>query len=176
MLEKLYKLPDEYQVKGFRKMIKKDIPEAYQLYKTFIKKFSFSPDFSEKEFEHWVEWRDDVVYSFVVEDSQTKKITDFCCFYHLPSTIIGNETYKKLDSAYLFYYAYTTVDLTKLIYDLIIAAKKYKFDVFNCLDIHDNLNFTKKLNFGKGDGNLYYYLFNYKMPLTEPKEIALTML
>jgi len=36
------------------------------------------------------------------------------------------------------------------------------FDVFNCLDLMDNEDFLKELKFGKGDGNLYYYLYNWR--------------
>lgn len=39
---------------------------------------------------------------------------------------------------------------------------KAHFDVFNALTLHDNPLFLEKLKFGPGDGQLHYYLFNYR--------------
>ncbi len=36
------------------------------------------------------------------------------------------------------------------------------FDVFNALDLMENQTFLNELKFGKGDGSLQYYLFNWK--------------
>jgi glycylpeptide N-tetradecanoyltransferase len=36
------------------------------------------------------------------------------------------------------------------------------FDVFNALTLHDNPLFLEALKFGAGDGQLHYYLFNYR--------------
>ncbi len=38
------------------------------------------------------------------------------------------------------------------------------YDVFNALDLMDNKEFLEKLKFGIGDGNLQYYLYNWKCP------------
>ncbi len=73
----------------------------------------------------------------------------------------------------MFYYAtehaldpsYTRADLKKrlneLIYDALIIAKRYKFDVFNALTLLDNTLFLEDQKFGAGDGQLHYYLYNY---------------
>lgn len=37
-----------------------------------------------------------------------------------------------------------------------------KFDVFNALTLLDNPLFLEKQLFGPGDGQLHYYLFNYR--------------
>lgn len=39
------------------------------------------------------------------------------------------------------------------------------FDVFNALDLMENKTFLEKLKFGIGDGNLQYYLYNWKCPI-----------
>ncbi len=36
------------------------------------------------------------------------------------------------------------------------------FDVFNALTLHDNPLFLEDLKFGAGDGQLHYYLYNYR--------------
>lgn len=46
-------------------------------------------------------------------------------------------------------------------YDALIVAKKYKFDVFNALTVLDNNHFLEQQKFGPGDGQLHYYLYNY---------------
>ena len=45
----------------------------------------------------------------------------------------------------------------------LIKAKEKGFDVFNALDIMENLSFLNELKFGIGDGYLHYYLFNWRM-------------
>lgn len=46
--------------------------------------------------------------------------------------------------------------------DALILAKKAKFDVFNALTLLDNNMFLEQQKFGGGDGQLHYYLYNYK--------------
>ena len=46
------------------------------------------------------------------------------------------------------------------------------FDVFNALDLMDNREFLDKLKFGIGDGNLQYYLYNWKCPFMEPEKVS----
>lgn len=49
------------------------------------------------------------------------------------------------------------------------------FDVFNALDLMDNIQFLKPLKFGIGDGNLQYYLYNWKAPSIDPQNIGLVL-
>jgi len=66
-----------------------------------------------------------------------------------------------------------------LVKDALILAKQAKFDVFNALDIMDNMqsdNMLKELKFGVGDGNLHYYLYNYAIPEMQPKDIGIVLL
>lgn len=44
------------------------------------------------------------------------------------------------------------------------AVPQKGFDVFNALDLMENKTFLEKLKFGIGDGNLQYYLYNWKCP------------
>ena len=39
-----------------------------------------------------------------------------------------------------------------------------KFDVFNALTLQDNPFFLEQLKFGAGDGQLHYYLYNWRTP------------
>jgi glycylpeptide N-tetradecanoyltransferase len=176
MLEKIYKVPDVPQIKGFRVLHKKDLVQVGELLATQLKKFNVAPHFTQQEVEHWLKPLSGVVNTYVVEDPETKKITDFASFYTIPSSVIGHRTHKILKAAYLFYHATTKNSLTELIRDCIIVAKKENFDVFNCLDLMENKTFVEELKFGIGDGNLYYYLYNYKMPEITPDKLGLVML
>ena len=49
------------------------------------------------------------------------------------------------------------------------------FDVFNALDLMDNAEFLEKLKFGIGDGNLQYYLYNWRCPTMQPKDVGLVL-
>lgn len=53
--------------------------------------------------------------------------------------------------------------LNELVHDALILAKKFKFDVFNALSLMDNALFLEQQKFGGGDGQLHYYLFNYRL-------------
>jgi len=173
---KLYKLPEEPLCKGIRALAPKDISSACKLINKYLEKFLIRPIFTEVEFAHWFLPVDGVVNSFVIEDEKTHQITDFFSFYTLPSTILGNQQHKILKAAYAYYNVATTVSLTILIKDALICAKKLGFDVYNCLDIMENETFFSDLKFGKGDGNLQYYLFNWRCPEMSAPKVGLVLL
>lgn len=116
------------------------------------------------------------MYSYVVEDPETKEVTDCCSFYLLPSSVISNEEYKTLNAAYLFYYAASKTPLLQLLEDLLILARNAECDVFNALDVMDNMSLFRDLKFHIGDGQLNYYLYNWKCRSIKPEENALVML
>jgi len=52
--------------------------------------------------------------------------------------------------------------LNALMGDALILANRFNFDVFNALSLMDNSLFLEQQKFGPGDGQLHFYLFNYK--------------
>jgi len=128
MVEKYYKLPDKPQIPGFREMKKGDSVHLYEQLTKYLSQFTCSPVFEKAEFTHWMGPVKGVVYSYVVEDPETKKIVAFGSFYSLPSTIIGNQNYKMLNAAYLYYYftASPKISQIALITDLLIQAKSVR--------------------------------------------------
>lgn len=90
----------------------------------------------------------------------------------MESSIIKNNDVLRV--AYLFYYATEAglsqpfdkpvlkTRLNALINDALILAKRAKLDVFNALSLMDNGLFLEQQKFGGGDGQLHYYLFNYR--------------
>ncbi|PMD31435.1 N-myristoyl transferase [Hyaloscypha variabilis F] len=174
-----YALPDHTTTKGLREMEAKDIDAVLSLLKRFLERSEMAPMFTRDEVDHWLLHKKDapgeqVIWSYVVEDPTTKKITDFFSFYVLESSVINNDKHKNVRAAYLFYYATEhalvpkpskpdlSTRLNELVNDALILAKKYKFDVFNALTLMDNNLFLEQQKFGPGDGQLHYYLFNYR--------------
>jgi glycylpeptide N-tetradecanoyltransferase len=72
---------------------------------------------------HWLLPRPGVIDSFVVEDPETRKVTDFVSYYALPSTIIGNDQYKLLKAAYCYYHVARSVPLKQLMNDALIMVR-----------------------------------------------------
>ncbi|KAI1823025.1 acyl-CoA N-acyltransferase [Xylaria intraflava] len=174
-----YAVPERTSIKGFRDMQRKDIPAVQSLLTRYLAKYDMAATFDEHEVEHWLidnhknSPKDQVVWSYVVED-ENKKITDFISFYCLDSSVINHPKHTNIKAAYLFYYATeagltTPVDkdalrarLNSLVSDSLVYCKRYKFDVYNALSLMDNGLFLEDQKFGRGDGQLHYYLFNYR--------------
>jgi glycylpeptide N-tetradecanoyltransferase len=176
-----YAVPDNTSLKGLREMRESDVDAVHTLLGTYLKKYEMAADFTKEDIVHWLVHKkakdqldEQVVWSFVVEDDD-KKITDFFSFYCLESSVIRpGSKHKVVRAAYLFYYA-TEVGLTApvdkkalkirlnaLMADCLILCKRNKFDVFNALSLMDNGLFLEDQKFGLGDGQLHYYLFNYR--------------
>ncbi|KAF5805376.1 putative glycylpeptide N-tetradecanoyltransferase [Helianthus annuus] len=171
---KLYKLPDSSITPGFRKMELRDVPAVTRLLRGYLKQFIVAPDLDEHDVQHWLLPKEDVIDSFLVESSG---VTDFCSFYTLPSTVIGNQNYSTLKAAYSYYNVSTKTPLLQLMNDALIVAKKKGYDVFNALDVMENESFLKELKFGPGDGQLQYYLYNYRLnQALRPSELGLVLL
>ncbi|XP_009624935.1 glycylpeptide N-tetradecanoyltransferase 1-like [Nicotiana tabacum] len=174
---KLYKLPDQTVTPGFRKMEPHDVPAVTRLLRNYLKQFAVAPDFDENDVEHWLLPKEDVVDSYLVESPETHEITDFCSFYTLPSSILGNQNYSTLKAAYSYYNVSTKTPWIQLMNDALIVAKQKDFDVFNALDVMHNETFLKELKFGPGDGKLHYYLYNYRLKhVLRSSELGLVLL
>ncbi|KAI5778522.1 acyl-CoA N-acyltransferase [Geopyxis carbonaria] len=174
-----YQLPTHTKTKGLRLMEPRDLDAVHDLLTRYLERFDMAPRYSKDEVEHWflhknVQGRDQVIWCYVIEDPETKKITDMFSFYALESSVIGNKKHDVIRAAYLFYYATETaftagkkelkIRLNELIHDALILAKSFGFDVFNGLTLMDNTMFLDEQKFGAGDGSLHYYLFNWRTP------------
>ena len=89
----------------------------------------------------------------------------------------------------MYYHAASRTPLPDLVGDCLVQAHNVKnensileftfsflqtdFDVFNALDLMDNKEFLEKLKFGVGDGNLQYYIYNWKCPLMNPEKVCI---
>jgi glycylpeptide N-tetradecanoyltransferase len=200
-LNKVATVPVLSQGGGLREMVDADVPAVTDLYKRYMTRFHMVPDMNEDDIRHQLlsgkgvgerdgqGWKGrrkgQVVWTYVVENPETKRITDFFSFYSLPSTIINNVKYGVLEAAYLFYYATEAgiepqgetsgrlrKRLQELINDALVIAHEANFDVFNSMTLMDNLQFIEDLKFGAGDGLLNFYLYNWRTsPLAGVKPV-----
>ncbi|KAI0636740.1 N-myristoyl transferase [Trametes polyzona] len=190
---RLHKLPERPRLldHGLREMEERDVPQIADLFSRYMKRFTMFPVMNEDEVRHqflsglgegprgpdsWKNPREgQVVWTYVVENPKTHKVTDFVSFYSLPSTIMNHEKHNLLNAAYLFYYATETAfepgaeesgrlkkRLEEVVGDALIIAEKAGFDVFNALTLMDNVCFLQDLRFGQGDGILNFYLYNWR--------------
>ncbi|MCJ1467705.1 glycylpeptide N-tetradecanoyltransferase [Pseudocyphellaria aurata] len=174
-----YHLPGSTSTAGLRPMQTKDIDGVHILLDNYLNRFDMAPKFDREEIEHYLLHDEktaveQVIWSYVVEDLNSHRITDFFSFYCLESSVIGHQKHDTVRAAYLFYYATEKgfeeqekglkERLNALVMDALIIAKKYNFDVFNALTLLDNPLFLETQKFGAGDGQLHYYLYNYRTP------------
>lgn len=124
---------------GLRPMQQKDVEAVQGLLGRYLKRFDMAPEFDEKEIEHWLFHNgkssvEQVIWTYVVENPTSHKITDFFSFYCLESSVIGNQKHDVVRAAYLFYYATEQAfegqekdlkeRLNALMTDALIIAKK----------------------------------------------------
>lgn len=135
-----FKLPTETATLGLRPMQKKDVNQALDLLKRYLDRFDIAQVFTKAEVQHWLlhdeslSQDDRIVWTYVVEDPKTKKVTDFFSFYRLASTVINDPKHRVVNAAYLYYYATeaawdTAKDalrkrLNALMHDALIIAKQ----------------------------------------------------
>jgi glycylpeptide N-tetradecanoyltransferase len=175
---RLHKLPDEPSMPGIRVMKAKDIEKVKDLLNNDLENhtkvhFHWSSD----EVKHFLLPQQDVIYSYVVEDSKGS-ITDFFSFYSLPSSVLKENPgdHKILNAAYSFYNASSTGRVKEGLADLLVFAEKQGFDVFNCLDLYqNNVEILKELKFGIGDGRLHYYLYNWRVHSMPAPDIGVVL-
>ncbi|PHH77366.1 hypothetical protein CDD80_694 [Ophiocordyceps camponoti-rufipedis] len=171
-----YALPDETTTRGLRAMKAEDVDAVIGLLERYLARFDMAPEFTREEALHWFIPKaeaEQVIWSYVVEDKD-KKMTDFFSFFCVESSVINNSKHDVIRVAYMFYYASEAgltqppdrpalkTRLNSLVNDALILAKRAKLDVFNALTLMDNTLFLEQQKFGAGDGQLHYYLFNYR--------------
>ena len=107
--------------------------------------FRYRICYNQEEVHHWFLPREGVINTYVVESEEIdpktkqKKITDIISFYHLPSSVLKHEKYKKINAAYCYYNVATSVEPHVLMRNALIMAKHAAgCDVYNALNILDN--------------------------------------
>ena len=177
---KKYELPDEPTITGFRKMEGKDLEQIYNLILQRNKKYKIYEMLNIKEIAHWLLPRNNIVYTYVLEDEE-HKITDFCSFYTVQRTILnqnktGNESfskYKKINFAFELINYNTSISNKELLRNAVILAKQNNFDAYHCIDYKENSENFKELLFMEKIGKMKYYLYNFVYPETPIDDVSL---
>ncbi|MCQ2821519.1 MAG: hypothetical protein MJ252_30035 [archaeon] len=158
-----------------RPMEEKDVDQVQKLLEDYLNKFKVHGFYSKEEVKHWLVPKKDVVFSYVIENKD-HIVTDFFSFYSLPSSVLQHEKHKKLFACYSFFNVATSMPFKDLMKNALIMAKQHNFDVYNCLNIMENPTVFDDLLFGKGDGSLKYYFYNFVCPDTEPIDLAMVLM
>jgi glycylpeptide N-tetradecanoyltransferase len=103
-------LPSSTSTRNLRPMEAKDIDAVHDLLERYLKEFDLNQAFNREEIAHWLVYKENpqkeqVIWSYVVEDPETHRITDFFSFYNLESTVIQHPKHDCVRAAYLYYYA-----------------------------------------------------------------------
>ena len=179
-MQKLYKLPAVTSNTNLIPMSKKHVAGVHELLCGYLQKFPLHVNFTAEEIEHWLLPRNKVINTYVIEGMGTVaggsdvQVTDLISFYHLPSAILGKD--ETLHAAYSYYNVATTMPLVELMRDALILADQCGSDVFNALNLMENDTFLTELKFGKGDGNLQYYIYNWSCPGMDPNQVGIVLL
>ena len=171
----MYKVPDQPKY-PLVEMTEDHVDGVHQLLTTYLEsKFKLHVNFSKEDVAHWLLPRTGVVSTYVLVDEQNKaNVTDMVSFYHLPSSILGKD--ETLHAAYSYYNVATSITLTELMRDALTLANETGSDVFNCLNLMENESFLEELKFGKGDGNLQYYIYNWSCPSMDSHDVGIVLL
>jgi len=174
-MQKLYKVAKEPK-QPLVEMTEEHIDGVHELLSAYLKsKFLLHVNFTKEEVAHWLLPRSAVINTYVkVDENDKTKVTDMVSFYHLPSTILNKD--ETLYAAYSYYNVATSMDLTELMRDALVLANATGIDVFNALNLMENEDFLTELKFGKGDGNLQYYVYNWSSPTMKPADVGLVLL
>lgn len=152
-----------------------DVPQVMTIVNNYLDSIKLHIVFNEDEITHFLLPRDGMVYSFVHGGEPGEELTDFFSFYHLPSQVLRHSEHKVLHVAYSYYNVSGSGRLIDGIQEMLVRAKAMNFDVFNALDVMDNSQFLEELKFVKGDGELHYYLFNWRVKNIVPGDLGIVL-
>ena len=159
---------------AFRPMLESDVSQVTALLNTYLRTLKMSQIFEEHEVSHVLLPRENVMNSYVVQGDDGV-ITDFASFYNLKSSILKSTKYSELLAVYSYYNVAGSMSYEELVTDLLILAKNQGVDVFNALDLMENQSVFGNLKFGRGDGALQYYVYNWNCAQLTPQEVGLVL-
>jgi len=154
---------------GFRPLEEKDIDSAFQVLADFLTKYDCYQVFNKDTFTR-IFYNNPHVTAFVIE--KEGEIVDFASYYKQNSKVLKPDKYEYISEGYLYYTTNNFTTLYSLGKSLLLMAQMENLDVFNVIDIMDNIEMIDSLRFTHGTGILHYYLFNWKFPETTPSRLA----
>jgi len=145
----------------------------------------YYPKLSKEEIIHFLINPDESVVKCYVRE-RNGVVIDFVSYYILSSQILRptnirtgvdfDHEYTHINAAYSYLSAGQELSREELLHTALYYAKKDGHDVFNALIMGDQtLNLLLELKFGRGDGNLHHYAFNWKGPRLTEKDVGLIL-
>ncbi|KAI3651642.1 hypothetical protein MP228_002945 [Amoeboaphelidium protococcarum] len=169
---KLYSLPAKYTVPGFRVLSTEDqdldtvLTQCAALYQEFYKQFDMYHDMSVEEVKYYLTPVKDSLATCVVQNADSKVVA-FTSYFVIKNKILGNPKYDYLNCGYQWQYAIAKdsgISMEALFENQMIYGASTGIDVFNCLKSMGRDEALENLKFAGGQGNLNFYLYNYKCP------------
>jgi glycylpeptide N-tetradecanoyltransferase len=149
-----------YEVRGpckclWRRMTLEDVPKVARILQAHMKGFKLTPLADEGYVKTWLL----PIHSYVNDSTD-----DFISFYDVSYDRVDGRDHVK--QVYKFHIVGDVYN------DAFLLAKNLGYDVFNVLDVGVDTAFLEKIKFMKGNGFVYYYLWNWNLSeKIEPKEI-----
>lgn len=156
---------------NIRLLQKDDINICLEKLNNKLNNYNLSHIFSKELFEHYFMPRENIIYTYVVENEN--KITDMISYFIIDKSVFNNKKHTSYKSAYLFYYFNEVTPLEDLLNAAFYFAKESNNDIFNTLNMMELESVNCK--FIPGTGYLNYYLYNYKCNPFKTNELALPM-
>lgn len=176
---KLHRLADRPATPGLRPMASGDVAGVAALLARALAVRALAPVLSEADVAHALLPRPGVVHTFVACNGAGGAVSDVTSFFTVPSTCVqraGGGAATSVVAAFQYYTAATSVDAAVLANDALILARDAGHDVFNALDLADNGAWLTDLKFAPGDGQLRYYLYNWRVGRDlESREVGLIL-
>jgi len=150
------------------------IEKIFTFVNNSAKKYPIHPIFMMKDFKYLFLTRKKVVYSYYIEDKNTKSIIGFVSFLHYKGTFKTNNFYL-LELFYGFMNPkFTNYSLEQFVYSLLPKFKKLGYSYILCTNTQDYKYMLDKLGFKKRE-NLYIHFYNLSAPLTPSSDICFNM-
>lgn len=165
----------ELELQGtVRKMEPKDAKRAYEMLMEYLKTFKYYQNFTFAEFKHLILPRENTMHSYVIVSRENpNEVLDFFSFYQLPTQALQHQ--ELINIMYMYYYAPKVNSVKVIIAMALKMAKEMGADVFNALDIMQNPETFEDLKFGRGDGLLHYYFYNYRADHLTEKDVGMIL-
>ena len=150
-----------YDVRGpckhtWRKMIIEDVPKVASILKEHVKEAKIAPVITEDYVKRVVL----PIHSYVNDTTD-----DFISFYDIP--------YERRDGSGTINQVYRFFIVGDVYNDAFLIARNLGFHIFNSADVGVCTETLEKEKFIKGDGFVYYYLWNWHLSdVLKPKEIS----
>lgn len=150
-----------YDVRGpckhaWRKMIIEDVPKVTSILKEYVKKSKIAPVITEDYVKRVVL----PIHSYVNDTTD-----DFISFYDIP--------YERRDGSGTINQVYRFFIVGDVYNDAFLIARNLGFHVFNSAEVGVCTETLEKEKFIKGNGFVYYYLWNWHLSdVLKPKEIS----